>query len=293
MSTYRDDREALQHRADAVAREAEQLRAENAAIREMVGKEQGFLLPTSLPPGAVYRMDIRALPLAERARLAAHTVRPFPVWAAGLLNIVTLGLFSLIHFGLQHDRLPRAAHNDPSAGKAIGFQFIPYYNLYWIFFNSMRLCDRLTLQLRLRGRTDKAPRGLMIAACIVTVIPYLGLLALPILWTVVACMLQATVNKVAALSPTEWDATPSPYDQPGQTSSPVPLPYDSPRAKRLVFWSNLLGWGGLAFVFVGPFIGSAIAGAGGAYGVGAIAFVVMLVGAVMGQIGRGMQGRAI
>ena len=95
--------------------------------------------------------------LAERARLAAHSLRPFPVWLVGVLNLITFGLFPFIHFGLMHDKLPKAASNDPSAGKAIGFQFIPYYNLYWIFFQSLRLCDRLTLQLKLRGRQDRAP----------------------------------------------------------------------------------------------------------------------------------------
>jgi hypothetical protein len=208
---YRDDQEALQHRLDGTTREAERLRRENESMRAAVGRMQ-LVGPSSilaLPPGAIYNLvDIRTIPLEERARLAMHSVTPFPVWAVGILNVLTFGLFSLIHFGLINNRLPKAALNDPSAGEAIGYQFIPFYNLYWIFFSSLRFCDRLTLQLRLRGLRDRAPRGLVLAACIVGLIPYVGfLLGMFIFWTIAACMLQSTVNRVASLSPAAWDAT--------------------------------------------------------------------------------------
>jgi hypothetical protein len=52
--------------------------------------------------------------------------------------------------GLQHDRLPQIERDDPSAAKAIGLSFLPYYNLYWVIFNTMRLTDRINLQYRLR-----------------------------------------------------------------------------------------------------------------------------------------------
>lgn len=209
---YRDDREALQYRLDDTTREAERLRQENESMREAVGRIHHVPMSLALLPQHVYGlMDTRTLPVEERARLAAHHVTPFPVWATAILHLITFGLFSLIHFGLVHGKLPRAAHNDPSAGRAIGFQFIPYYNLYWIFFNTLRLCDRLTLQLRLRGEQRTAPRGLVLASCIVSVIPYVNILVgFPILWTIAVCRLQSTVNRVARLSPTEWDAT---FDQ--------------------------------------------------------------------------------
>lgn len=207
---YRDDRDALQYRLDDTTREADRLRQENQAMRAAVGQLPVVQHTTLvLPPAMVYRgIDVRTLPLEERARLAGHSLRPFPVWAVALLHIFTLGLFPLIHFGLQHDRLPRAANNDPSAGKAIGFAFIPYFNLYWVFFSSLRLCDRLTLQLRLRGLQETAPRGALLAASILWVIPYVNLIiGFPIMWTIAVCMLQSTINRVAQLSPTEWDAT--------------------------------------------------------------------------------------
>lgn len=206
---YRDDQEALAARADAATREAERLRVENEAMRRAVANRGELVLTTlSMPPALVYHTrDLTHLPLAERARLANHQLRPFPVWATGILHLLTFGIFSFFHFGLMHDRLPKAAHNDPSSGKAIGFQFIPYFNLYWVFFNGLRFSDRLTLQYRVRGIDRRAPRGLVLAACVTTVIPYFNILVgLPIMWLITACVLQSTVNDIAALPPTSWDA---------------------------------------------------------------------------------------
>ncbi|HET9623884.1 MAG TPA: hypothetical protein VFP84_21075 [Kofleriaceae bacterium] len=331
----------MHHRLEGVEREAERLRRENDAMRAAVGgvHPPGMMGSTfALPPGAVYRLnDVYGLPLEERARLAQHTVRPFPVWAVGVLNVITFGLFPLIHFSLHHDRLPRATQNDPSAGRAIGFSFIPYYNLYWCFFNALRLCDRLSLQLQLRGQRERAPRGLVLAACIVSVIPYLNLVLMPILWTIAGCMLQATINRVAALSPSDWDATvpgmqpgmPMAYGQPAYGAYPpppgmpypgMPMPppampnlYGAPayapdfgaferqaRARKLVVSSHVLGWGGIAVALGGGALMMTMTshhhhhGSGGAgaalLGIG---IVLAIVGAVLGQIGRGLQGRAI
>jgi hypothetical protein len=218
---YREDSEALLQRADASTKEAEQLRRENAAIRAAMGGQAVVHVPPTylaLTPQVMYSpsFDVRSIPMSERARLANHSVKDFPVWAIAILNVVTFGLYPLIHFGLLHDRLPRAVHNDPSAGKAIGFQFIPYYNLYWIFFSALRLCDRLSLQLQLRGQAPRAPRGLVLAACVCSVIPYFNLLiGIPIMWTIAVCFLQSTVNTVAALPQNQWDASVHPQPSVG------------------------------------------------------------------------------
>jgi hypothetical protein len=232
---YRDDQEALQSRLDGATREAERLRKENAAMRETVGRlGSPGRAQLALPLNAVYTMDIRVLPLEERARLADHRIKRFPVWLVGVLNVLTFGLFPVIHFGRLHDRLPRAQSNDPSSSKAIGFQFIPYYNLYWIFFSALRLCDRLSLQLKLRGLPKRAPRGLVLTACIFSVIPYVNLITLPILWTIAACRLQSTVNRIAELSPAQWDATlamlPSPAFRDGAIANPSLAGAAFPRA---------------------------------------------------------------
>lgn len=222
---YRNDQDALLARADEATKEADKLRRENEQMRAAMAAGPAPAYPPmyGMPPpfGAapVYQrmapqvlygpqFDPRMLPVHERAHLAAHTVRPFPIWAIAILYVVTLGIFPLIHFGMLHDRLPAAAHDDPSAGRAIGFQFIPVFWMYWIFFSSLRLNDRLTLQQRLRGVGSRAPRGLLIATCVCSVIPYIGWFFLgPIMWLIAVCVLQAKVNAVAALPPTQWDAT--------------------------------------------------------------------------------------
>lgn len=131
----------------------------------------------------------------DHAAFMVHSLRAFPVWAVGVLNFFTVGLFGLIHFGLMHDRLPRIVPNDPSAGRAIGFQFIPFFNLYWMFFNSLRFTDRLNLQFRLRGWPERVPRGLVLACCIVTILA--GSIGVFIMWTIAVCMMQSAVNDLA------------------------------------------------------------------------------------------------
>jgi hypothetical protein len=219
---YRNDQDALLARADEATKEADKLRRENEQMRAaMAAPPTPYGMPPpyglmpmgqssmSLPPQVIYgeQFDARVLPVGERARLASHRLQRFPVWAVAILHIVTLGLFPFIHFGLMHDRMPSATYDDPSAGKAIGFQFIPIYWMYWIFFSTLRLNDRLTLQLRLRGMGNRSPRGYLIATCIVSVIPYVGwVIGVPIMWLIAVCLLQSKVNRVAALPPTQWDA---------------------------------------------------------------------------------------
>ena len=231
--SYRDDSDAARARADAATAEAERLKRENDAMRQAMAQPQpqayaqpqpyppqpypmmpyqpGYMMTPEYPPEMIYKGDPRALPIPERARLAQHQLRPFSVFGAIVLHYITFGIWSWIHFSLMHDKLPKAATNDPSAGKAIGFMFIPYFNLYWVFFNSLRLADRLSLQLALRGLPNRAPKGMMTAACIVGVIPYVNLIiGWLITWPIAVGMLQSSVNKVAALPPTSFDATPPP-----------------------------------------------------------------------------------
>ena len=98
--------------------------------------------------------------------------------------------------------------------RVVGAAFVVLFTAYGaqysfgVFFNALRLCDRLNLQLRLRGVSQRAPRGLVLGACICTVIPYVNLLiGIPIIWTITVCLLQSSVNQVAALRRDQWDAS--------------------------------------------------------------------------------------
>lgn len=76
----------------------------------------------------------------------------FPVWACIILHFITFGLFTLIYFGIKHGKLPKIDDDDPTTGRAIGFMFIPLYNIYWKIFFWLRMTDRINLQYKLRNK---------------------------------------------------------------------------------------------------------------------------------------------
>ena len=64
-------------------------------------------------------------------------------------------------------------------------------------------------------------------------------------------------------------------------------------AKKLVLASHIMGYGGLAMLIGLPIIG-AVTGIGMIAGIGAVVGIgFAIIGAIIGQVGRGMQGRAI
>jgi len=132
-----------------------------------------------------------------------HDLTSFPVAIAILLHYMTFGIFTMVWLNLMHGKMPRIRAEDPSAGKAIGFCFIPFYNLYWIFFTYRRLCLRLDEQRGLYGLRPGNLKGLATAACILQVIPYISLfIGFTILMPVFIGMVQASVNQLVATSAT-------------------------------------------------------------------------------------------
>jgi len=130
-----------------------------------------------------------------------HCLETFSVSGTMVLQIVTSGIFPLIWFGLMHGKMPRTRPDDPSAGKAIGFMFIPFFNLYWVFFSYLRLCDRINDQRRMRGLAPTAPRGMAIASTIAMLIPYVNILVgALILRPIFVGMLQGSVNELVAVT---------------------------------------------------------------------------------------------
>lgn len=146
---------------------------------------------------------------------ATHQLSAFPVALTILLHYLTCGIFTFIWLNLMHGKLPRMRPDDPSAGKAVGFCFIPFYNLYWIFFTFRRLCLRLDEQRIAYGLPPSDLRGLATAACILQVIPYVNVLfGLTILTPTFAGMLQASVNELARTSAKHGPCAPLPAAQP-------------------------------------------------------------------------------
>jgi hypothetical protein len=67
-------------------------------------------------------------------------------------------------------------------GQAVGYMFIPFYNLYWIFAANLGLADAVDYTLGACNSPLRTPRGLITAACILQVIPYVNFLVAPFFW---------------------------------------------------------------------------------------------------------------
>lgn len=133
---------------------------------------------------------------------SVHHLTSFPVAAVILLHYATCGLFSLIWLNLMHGKLPRVRSDDPSAGKAIGFCFIPFYNLYWIFFTYRRLCLRIDEQRDLYGLPRSSLSGMATTACIFQIIPYVNLIGYAIISPIFIGQVQSSVNQLVNTSAT-------------------------------------------------------------------------------------------
>ncbi len=103
----------------------------------------------------------------------------------------------------MHGKLPRVRPDDPSAGRAIGFCFIPFFNLYWIFFTYRRLCLRIDEQRALYGLPPSNLVGMATTNCIFQVIPYINaLIGYTIITPIFIGMTQSSVNQLVSQSAT-------------------------------------------------------------------------------------------
>ena len=126
-------------------------------------------------------------------RLVASTMSPA---LAVFLSIITVGLFALIYYGLMHSDLPLIRDDDFRAGKAIGFMFIPFFNLYWQFRFWLRLVDRVNLQMRLRDYQVTISKTLMLWTIIIGLIPFANFAAI-VMYPICIYKIQVATNKLA------------------------------------------------------------------------------------------------
>lgn len=105
------------------------------------------------------------------------------ILAVGILT----GLVSSLVWVYQCWSFLPPAYRRTASGRAISpseaalFNLVPFYNLYWMFVEKLGYCDALDAALIQSGRRARAPKGLAVACCVVMVLPYIGLLSLP-LW---------------------------------------------------------------------------------------------------------------
>ncbi len=152
---------------------------------------------------------------------SGHVLTTFPVALVILLHFMTCGIFSLVWLNLMHGKLPRVRPDDPSAGRAVGFCFIPFFNLYWIFFTYRRLCLRVDEQRGLYGLPPSNLRGMATTNCIFQVIPYINaLIGYTIITPIFIGMMQSSVNQLVNKS-----ATTAPLATlPAQPNAPSGMP---------------------------------------------------------------------
>jgi hypothetical protein len=156
----------------------------------------GFVVTN--PYEKFYNLD--AVPEEQRREWMRHELKDFPTPAVVVLSILTLGFFGTIYHGLKHGKLPEVRQDDFGAGKAIGFLFIPFFNLYWYFVFWLRLVDRINFQHRLRGGAPPVNRDLTMWALILGVssiiIPF-AWIASAIMALIVAAQIQTAANELA------------------------------------------------------------------------------------------------
>jgi hypothetical protein len=159
--------------------------------------------PVPMGPYGNVPMTYPGIVPANSPAAVMHTLTIFSEGLAVFLHFVTLGIFTMIWFNMMHDKLPKTRHDDPSAGKAIGFLFIPFYSLYWIFFTFLRLVDRVNQQRVARGLPETM-HGFTVAVCILSVIPYVNILTFLLIWPFWAGMMQGSVNELVMAT---WQAS--------------------------------------------------------------------------------------
>jgi hypothetical protein len=143
-----------------------------------------------------YKLESLSDSLKEECKKHRFT-EPFSPALCVILHILTLGIFTIIHCGIMHGNLPRISHKDFGAGKAIGFRFIPIYNIYWIFVFWEQLARRINFQFRLRGKPAPVSVALADWACILRImglIPYLGYVTVTIAFLVLFPILFANAR---------------------------------------------------------------------------------------------------
>jgi hypothetical protein len=140
---------------------------------------QAVALPVDLYDA---NFDARQLAPEQVQQLQRNELKSFNPVLALVLSVLTIGIFPAFYYAAKHGRLPKVMPNDYGAGKAIGFMFIPYFNIYWHFVMWPRLVDRINFQYRLRGQADPINRKLVIWTLILMLVGVGYLLAPVVVW---------------------------------------------------------------------------------------------------------------
>ncbi len=99
-----------------------------------------------------------------------------------------------------------------SPGAAVGFLFIPGFNVfYWNFVCAGGLCDALNNVLAAYGSPRRAPKGFAIACSVLQLVPYVNLTLAPFFWLAWMFMVDAAKAEYLRLARTQRAAAPALY----------------------------------------------------------------------------------
>ena len=136
-------------------------------------------------------------PTVESPVQSSYSLTSFPVIVTVLMHFLTLGIFTQFWLVSLHGKLPKVREDGPSGGKAIGYMFIPLFNLYWMSFCCHRLCVRLNEQLTATGRREPLPTALGVMAQVLLFIPILNWVSVLVLLPLFLGIVQSKVNELA------------------------------------------------------------------------------------------------
>jgi hypothetical protein len=126
------------------------------------------------------------------------------VIVAGILAMVVAGIIQLVYLARAWSCL---AYSDPrtTPGKAVGFMFIPGFNLYWIFVAIKGFAEdwnRIVSQHPDLARAPRMSEGVFLTYCIGTIIAPLGM----VMWLPMMAQVCKAINFMA-FRPTQHPGT--------------------------------------------------------------------------------------
>jgi TonB family protein len=143
----------------------------------------------------------RANKLPQSTQVTEREIRPFSPAILIILHFISGGIASHIKLAYIHGQLPKVRPNDPRPAKAFWFLFIPFFNIYWVFFVYRRLVLRLNEQLNDKHISYQVPKGFITAALITAFVPFVNVIFLAILWPICIFMFQTAANHLGPKAP--------------------------------------------------------------------------------------------
>ena len=110
----------------------------------------------------------------------------------GFVGLIASAVYQFMLIYKLWSLIPRE-RAETTPGKAIGFMFIPFFNLYWIFVAFHGLAKGLNNELRSVAPNKQVSEGLSLTFCILTLIgliPYVGIISIANVVIVIILMKQ-------------------------------------------------------------------------------------------------------